>query len=71
MLLQYSLDESFLLASASELFVHAFMLSWWRLLFPFLVALLVLDCWGLLEQEGKRLSIDAEKNSSNCTAPGV
>lgn len=28
MLLQFSLDELLLLASASELFVHAFMLSW-------------------------------------------
>lgn len=46
MLLQFSLDESFLLASASELFVRAFVLSWRRLLFPFLDALLMLDCWN-------------------------
>lgn len=44
MLLQFLLDESYLLTWASELFVHAFVLSWCWLLFHSLVhKLLLLD----------------------------
>lgn len=55
-LLPFSFDESFLLAAASELFVHAFVLPQWRGLF-------IPGCTvdgGLLEQEGKRLSLEAK-----------
>lgn len=53
-MLQFLLDESYLLTWASELFVHAFVLSWCWLLFHSCC------CW-MIEQEGKRLSLEAKK----------
>jgi len=67
MLLQFALDESFLFASASELFVHAFVLSWRRLLSPFLGPLVMLDCWSR-EVKG---CIQRLKKRSDCMLSGV
>lgn len=53
-ILQFLLDELYLLTWASELFVHAFVLSWCWLLFHSCC------CW-MTEQEGKRLSLEAKK----------